>query len=305
MEQTTSQKIPGKFSPSKKDRFNPKPYEKYFVGKNPDLLGHTIIGIAEGLRLDFPRGLLEPPKHAFEIIARCCGPDNGTTFGETCLWAYKNFNGPKIRNSNDAWFEIARLMQIGRSHELQDVIEETINEEEEEEEKETPQRKEFAASEPTHISTILPKTYVSPEVYWGEKKKITPHPVSAIPIATPTPRKESIIEFITRRSPSINYLRVFILISRHTKNRFSKRGRKVYPYGHEYVSGKLHISIRTVRSIFSWLNRKGIIIKRSNENHELKKCATWFVCTSWKQSFYFRDPERRRPKKGSPRPRRK
>jgi hypothetical protein len=110
---------------------------------------------------------------------------------------------------------------------------------------------------------------------------------------------ETIFQFVARASPSINYLQVFILMSRHTINRHSSRGRKIYPYGQEYVERKLGISRRTVNGIFSWLQRHHIIFKRTNENPDRKKCATWFVCSSWKQSVYFWDPKGRRSKKRS------
>ena len=136
-------------------------------------------------------------------------------------------------------------------------------------------------------------------------QRITPQPT---PRAKPSPthrREETIAQFITRHILSTNYLQVFIFISRHTKNRFSSRGRKVYPYGQEYVKGELGISLLTVNRIFSWLERHHIVFKRSTENPREHKCATWFVCTSWKQSTYFLDPQHRRQKKGSPRSRRK
>jgi hypothetical protein len=135
---------------------------------------------------------------------------------------------------------------------------------------------------------------------------ITPAPQKITPLPTPRPKtpraprpQETIQHFITDHAPSIAYLQTFVFISRHTRNRFSARGREVYPYGQEYVARNININPRTVRRIFSWLKRHHIIFKRSNENPELHKSATWFVCTSWKQSTYFLDPEGRRPKKRS------
>jgi hypothetical protein len=299
MEQTTSPDTPETTSLSKKDHFNVKPFEKYFVGKNPDLLGYTIIGIAAGLRLDFPRGLLEPPKEAFNIISKMCPPRDGDTFGEICLDAYKNFNGPKIRNINDAWFEIARLIQIGIKPKSQPEIKWSDEEKEKDEEEETtplklvPKR--TTQNTPQHAPAATLHVQKIPEeklpAWVTENEPLAPKIAPA--------RKESIIEFVTNHSPSFNYRKVFIFISRHTKNRFSKKGRKVYPYGQEYVARKLNLSLHTIENVFSWLRRQGIIIKRSNENPELKKSATWFVCTSWKQSFYFRDPKGLRSKNGS------
>ena len=147
--------------------------------------------------------------------------------------------------------------------------------------------------------------YFPPEIPTPTPQKITPQPLPKTKLSRRRPREETIVQFITSHTTSINYLQGFIFVSRHTKNHFSARGREVYPYGQEYVSRNLEISLRTVTRIFSWLQRHHIIFKRSNENPELKKSATWFVCTSWKQSTYFLDPEGRRSKKGSPRSRRK
>lgn len=136
-------------------------------------------------------------------------------------------------------------------------------------------------------------------------KKVKPRATTKIKRSVPSPLDETITQFITRRAPSINYLQGFISISRHTKNRLSGRGRKVYPYGQEYMARNLELSHRTVDRIFSWLRQHHIIFKRSSENQELHKSATWFVCTSWKQSTYYLDPQGRRPKKRSPRSPRK
>jgi hypothetical protein len=117
----------------------------------------------------------------------------------------------------------------------------------------------------------------------------------------PTPCKyKTILEFVTNQAPSINYTRTFIFIQKRTKNRFSSRGRKIFPYGQNYVARELNISVRTIRSVFAWLKRQHVIFKRTNENYNRKKCATWFVCTSLKQSTYFLDPKGRRSEKGSP-----
>jgi hypothetical protein len=150
-----------------------------------------------------------------------------------------------------------------------------------------------------------PEWYPKQFTYGPAPQKITPQATPKIKPSPPRPRGETIIQFITKNAPSINYLKIFIFISRHTKNRLSRRGRKVYPYGQDYVTRKLELSLRTVNEIFSWLRSHHIIFKRTNENYDRKKCATWFVCTSWNQSTYFLDPEGRRPKKGSPRSRRK
>jgi hypothetical protein len=136
-------------------------------------------------------------------------------------------------------------------------------------------------------------------------REITPRPTPN-PRKTPAPRRqETISAFIADRAPSIVYLKGFVLISRHTKNRFSATGCKVYPYGQQYVADQLDVSLRTASNMFSWYERHHFIFKRTNENPREHKCATWFVCTSWKQSTYFLDPQHRRPKRGAPRSRRK
>jgi hypothetical protein len=136
-------------------------------------------------------------------------------------------------------------------------------------------------------------------------QRITPKPAPKVKPSPARRRDETIVHFITDHAPSINYLQGFVLISRHTKNRFSSRGRQVYPYGQEYLARKLGTSLRTAERMFAWLQRHHIIFKRSNENPDRHRSATWFVCTSWKQSAYFLDPQHRRPKKGSLRSRKK
>jgi len=137
-----------------------EPYQKYFKGKKPDLLGYTIIGIAAGLRSYFPKGLLEPPKEAFNRIASVCDSVDEKTFEEICLWAYKNFHGPNIRNINEAWFEIARLIQVRRSAIPDPKIEWISQQGNEEPEEEESDDKEFKARAPEHISTIQPRISV-------------------------------------------------------------------------------------------------------------------------------------------------
>lgn len=143
-------------------------------------------------------------------------------------------------------------------------------------------------------------------------QEIQPHP-SPKPKLTPAPRREeTLLAYVTNHAPSLNYIRSFIFISRHTRNRFSSYGRKVYPYGQEYIAQNLGLSLATVERVFSWLRRQHLIYKRTPEIYQTPdkdpkrhKCATWFVCTSRKQSTYFLDPLHKRPKKGSPRSRRK
>jgi len=131
-------------------------------------------------------------------------------------------------------------------------------------------------------------------------QRITPKPAPKVKPSPAHRPQQTIAAYIADHAPSIRYLQAFVFISRHTNNHHSSRGRKIYPYGQDYLARHLEISRRTVSSIFAYLRRHHIIFKRSNENPELHRSATWFVCTSWKQSTYFLDPQHRRPKKGSP-----
>lgn len=159
-----------------------------------------------------------------------------------------------------------------------------------------------------HVKETCPELF--PDIGWEKysphiidtptPQTITPKPAPRVRPSPTHRREETITQFITRHILSTNYLQVFIFISRHTTNRHSSRGRKIYPYGQKHVAHELQISLLTVNRIFSWLRRHHIIFRRSNENPKQHKCATWFVCTSWKQSTYFLDPQHRRPKKGSP-----
>lgn len=164
-----------------------------------------------------------------------------------------------------------------------------------------------AVSTPEPLNKL---TQIFPNFDWEKafgSNGATPAPrgsPSTVPAAvkrkSSAPREKTISQYVTANAPSILYVRAYILISRHTVNRFSRRGQQVYPYGHEYLARELRVSRRTAYYIFSWLRRKHIVFKRSAENRDRHKCATWFVCTSWKQSAYFRDPEGRRRKKESP-----
>ena len=283
MEQRAHQDIPGKFFSSQNPFFNFASLQKYFPDKNQVLLEETIIGIAAGLKEKFPEGLLLPPVEAFKRIASECNRLDEETFEVICLNAFKNFDGPNIRKINEAWFEIARLIQIGIKPKLQSEIEWSDEEKEKNEEEETAPLK------------LVPK----------RTTQDTPRPLPEKKPSPVTQPYHPIQDYIFDHAPSINYLKVFVFISRHTKNRFSQRGRKVYPYTQYYAARSLGIPLRTISRIFSWLHRRGIIFKRTSENPDKHWAATWFVCTSWKQSTYFRDPEGRRPKKGSRRSRRK
>lgn len=132
-------------------------------------------------------------------------------------------------------------------------------------------------------------------------------PARATPQTNPSPRKtrkKSISEFVIDTAPSLNYRRVWLLILNHTRNRFSSRGRHIYPYGQEYVARQLNISLATVERVFAWLKHRHLIFKRTNEDKERRKSSTWFVCTSFKQSLYILDPKHKRQKR-KPKPARK
>ena len=290
---------PRKLSLSQIDNLNTENLKKYFTGKNPDLLGFTIFGITMGLEtycVDAPK---LPPAEAFHKIASACDRLDQDAFEKVCMFAFNNFFSPIYTSTGAAWMAIARIIERNSGGNPDPITPFDLWEEKEKNRKETiplklvPKR--TTQNAPRHAPASTLHVQKIPEeklpAWVTENEPLTPKIAPA--------RKESIIEFITNRSPSFNYRKVFVFISRHTKNRFSRRGRKIYPYGQEYVARKLNLSLHTIENVFSWLRRQGIIIKRSNENPELKKSATWFVCTSWKQSFYFRDPKGLRSKKGS------
>jgi len=153
-----------------------EPYQKYFKGKKPDLLGYTIIGIAAGLRVTFPGGSIEPPKEAFNRIASVCDRVDENTFDEICLWAFRNFYSPNIRNINEAWFEIARLIQVKMSRVSQPEIGRTGQGSQQGVIIEILPSEEYRRRGPEQISTILPRTYVpaqeTPEVIKPELRLV-------------------------------------------------------------------------------------------------------------------------------------
>jgi hypothetical protein len=113
----------------------------------------------------------------------------------------------------------------------------------------------------------------------------------------PKKRKPSIAEYIETKAPSINYLKVWRLLSNHTRNRFSSRGRHVFPYGQDYVSRELNLGLRSIERIFSWLKRTHLIFKRKTESKSSRKTSHWFIPTSFKQIRFFQDPKHLRFKK--------
>lgn len=137
-------------------------YQQYFTGKNPDLLGHTIIGIAASLKKYYLNAPKQPPEEAFKKIALACDKLDGETFEKICLWAFNSFHAPHITKVYPAWFEIARLIELKSREKLHPVIERTSQGFPQPAIKETPQSGGYKTRGPENISTILPRTYVPP-----------------------------------------------------------------------------------------------------------------------------------------------
>lgn len=151
------------------------------------------------------------------------------------------------------------------------------------------------------VLEILP--HIDQAKYFGHDAPGVPSP-AAVPGYGPTlkpfipkKRKPSIAEYIEAEAPSINYLKVWRFLSNHTRNRFSSRGRHVYPYGQDYVSRLTELSLREVSRIFTWLKQKHLISKRKNESKRSHKASQWFICVSFKQIRFFADPKHLHSKK--------
>ena len=107
---------------------------------------------------------------------------------------------------------------------------------------------------------------------------------------------------ILKRAPSPNKtLELFLFVHAHTFNKDSKPGRHVYRYGQVYACKGIGLPTRKKQNgdsrpgsqfdqLWAWLVKKGLFNKRSNENPEAHRCATWYVCTSLEQVGHFRDP---------------
>jgi len=111
------------------------------------------------------------------------------------------------------------------------------------------------------------------------------------------PRALTVTEYILRHAPSKSYERTYSKTLARCWNKRSSKGKKVYPYGQAYIARLTGLNLRTIELHWSWLRKRGIFNKARNENPELHHCALWYVCTSMKQTSYFRDPENRHPKK--------
>lgn len=139
-----------------------EPYQKYFTGKKPDLLGYTIIGIAAGLKQYYVNAPKPPPEEAFKKIARVCDELDENTFEQTCLWAFKTFYSPYLTKLNDGWFEITFRIEL-RSREVKGAVFETTSQGSPRPAiEETLPSEEFETPAPEHISTILPRIPLPP-----------------------------------------------------------------------------------------------------------------------------------------------
>jgi len=140
-----------------------EPYQKYFTGKNPDLLGYTIIGIAASLKQYYPDAPKPPPEEAFKKIARVCDELDENTFIEISSWAFRTFYASHLTKLNQGWFEIARRIELKSREESQAASKRTSQGSPQPAIEETSPSEEFKAPPPEHISTIIPRTFVPPQ----------------------------------------------------------------------------------------------------------------------------------------------
>jgi len=139
-----------------------EPYQKYFTGKNPNLLGHTIIGTAASLKLYYPDAPKPPPEEAFKKIARVCDELDENTFIEISSWAFRTFHASHLTKISQGWFEIARRTELKSREAKATVFERTSQGSPQPAIKETSPSEEFKTPPPEHISTIIPRTFVPP-----------------------------------------------------------------------------------------------------------------------------------------------
>lgn len=112
----------------------------------------------------------------------------------------------------------------------------------------------------------------------------------------PKRRFPTVTEYILFHAPSKSYELTYSTTLGCCRNKRSSKGKKVYPYGQEYIAELTDLSPRMIRYCWSWLRKRGIFNKAWNENPKEHHCAGWYVCTSMKQVSYFRDPENRHRK---------
>ena len=149
-------------------------YQKYFTGKNPNLLGHTIIGTAASLKqyyLDAPK---PPPEEAFKKIARVCDELDQNTFIEISLWAFRTFHASHLTKISQGWFEIARRTELKSREAKAAVFERTSQGSPQPAIKESSPSEEFKTPPPEHISTILPRIPLPPHETPEETKPPLP-----------------------------------------------------------------------------------------------------------------------------------
>ena len=107
---------------------------------------------------------------------------------------------------------------------------------------------------------------------------------------------KTVIALLQKRSRSNVPLRLYLhLISCHD-TKLSSRGKKIYSAGQAWAARQCKISLRASNYWFSIFKRWGIIGKRTNENPDLHRCSTWFICTSTAQIGHFRgkkDPRKK------------
>jgi hypothetical protein len=143
------------------------------------------------------------------------------------------------------------------------------------------------ASPPPAPQKIGPELSTKPNIGAILKKVISKIPKRRLPTVT---------EYILFHAPSKSYELTYSTTLGCCRNKRSSKGKKVYPYGQEYIADLTGKSPRTTRRAWSWLRKRGIFNKAWNENPKEHRCAGWYVCTSMKQVSYFRDPENRHRK---------
>jgi len=146
----------------------------------------------------------------------------------------------------------------------------------------------FPHNNPTPATyQITPRPTPSPKLHDTIKETIS---------EIPRKKTATVTEYILKHAPSKSYELVYSTVLLHTKNKFSSKGKKVYPYGQDYAAEITDLKPRTLRRAWAWLRKRGILNKARNENPKEHHCSLWYVCTSIKQIGYFRDSKNRHPK---------
>jgi hypothetical protein len=158
--------------------------------------------------------------------------------------------------------------------------------------------------------TLLPsldtEKYLTKTNTLPASQKITPPATSTqiikplqkkLPLKTRKRQLPTVTEFILFYAPSKSCERTYSTTLSCCRNKRSSKGKKVYPYGQRYIAKLTRLSLATVERDWSWLRNRGIFNKARNENPKEHRCSLWYVCTSMKQVSYFRDLQKRHPKK--------